>query len=232
MGMGFKHRYYLCKSEASDNFVTGQLNKTKLQDALNNGTLNPFGESSDPNIWNSLSVKGKYNEATLESTTADFSISRPIFTLPAGEVGFALGGSFTNQDWKQHINADLVRQAPSSGTDPSKPDNSGDRDITSAFAELQIPITKTIEAQLAARYDDYSDFGDTFNPKFAIRWEPLKQLMFRTSYSTGFRAPSLYEINAAQSKTYTGAKYNDPLYCPGGEVVEGKNKMTFVILNL
>ncbi|MFX8785970.1 TonB-dependent receptor, partial [Acinetobacter baumannii] len=92
-------------------------------------------------------------------------------------------------------------------------DNSGDRDITSAFAELQIPITKTIEAQLAARYDDYSDFGDTFNPKFAIRWEPLKQLMFRTSYSTGFRAPSLYEINAAQSKTYTGAKYNDPLYC-------------------
>ena len=78
MGMGFKHRYYLCKSEASDNFVTGQLNKTKLQDALNNGTLNPFGESSDPNIWNSLSVKGKYNEATLESTTADFSISRPI----------------------------------------------------------------------------------------------------------------------------------------------------------
>ncbi|MFH4095040.1 hypothetical protein WAI78_22565, partial [Acinetobacter baumannii] len=31
------------KSEASDNFVTGQLNKTKLQDALNNGTLNPFG---------------------------------------------------------------------------------------------------------------------------------------------------------------------------------------------
>ncbi len=86
------------KSEASDNFVTGQLNKTKLQDALNNGTLNPFGESSDPNIWNNLSVKGKYNEATLESTTADFSISRPIFTLPAGEVGFALGGSFTNQD--------------------------------------------------------------------------------------------------------------------------------------
>ncbi|HDK8947097.1 TonB-dependent receptor [Acinetobacter baumannii] len=215
------------KSEASDNFVTGQLNKTKLQDALNNGTLNPFGESSDPNIWNNLSVKGKYNEATLESTTADFSISRPIFTLPAGEVGFALGGSFTNQDWKQHINADLVRQAPSSGTDPSKPDNSGDRDITSAFAELQIPITKTIEAQLAARYDDYSDFGDTFNPKFAIRWEPLKQLMFRTSYSTGFRAPSLYEINAAQSKTYTGAKYNDPLYCPGGVVVEGKNKNDF-----
>ncbi len=44
----------------------------------------------------------------------------------------------------------------------------------------------------------------------------LKQLMFRSTYSTGFRAPSLYEINAPQSQTYTGAKYDDPVLCPGG----------------
>ncbi|WP_110973839.1 TonB-dependent receptor [Acinetobacter sp. WCHAc060042] len=202
--------------KASDSFVSGYLNRNKLQEGLDNGTINPFGASADANAWSSLEVSGTTNEATLDSTTFDFTISRPIFTLPAGDVGFAFGGSFTTQDWEATVNSDLVRLVPGSGIDPDKPVSKGDRDITAVFSELQIPITSTLEAQLAARYDDYSDFGDTFNPKVGLRWEPLKQLMFRSTYSTGFRAPSLYEINAPQSQTYTGAKYNDPVLCPNG----------------
>lgn len=92
--------------------------------------------------------------------------------------------------------SEVASQAPSTGVDPDEPTNKGKRDIKAVFTELHIPLHKTLEAQLAARYDDYSDFGDTFNPKFALRWEPIKQLMFRTSYSTGFRAPTLWEVNA------------------------------------
>lgn len=204
------------KGKAKDSFVSGYLNRSQLQEGLNNGTINPFGPSADSSVWSSLEVSGTTNDATLDSTTFDFTISRPIFTLPAGDVGFAFGGSFTTQDWEAKVNSDLVRLVPGSGIDPDKPISKGDRDITAVFSELQIPITSTLEAQLAARYDDYSDFGDTFNPKVGLRWEPLKQLMFRSTYSTGFRAPSLYEINAPQSQTYTGAKYDDPVLCPGG----------------
>jgi len=204
------------KGKAKDSFVSGYLNRSQLQEGLDNGTINPFGPSADSSVWNSLEVSGTTNDATLDSTTFDFTISRPIFTLPAGDVGFAFGGSFTTQDWEARVNSDLVRLVPGSGIDPDKPISKGDRDITAVFSELQIPITSTLEAQLAARYDDYSDFGDTFNPKVGLRWEPLKQLMFRSTYSTGFRAPSLYEINAQQSQTYTGAKYDDPVLCPGG----------------
>ena len=203
------------KGKAKDSFVSGYLNRSQLQEGLNNGTINPFGPSADSSVWSSLEVSGTTNDATLDSTTFDFTISRPIFTLPAGDVGFAFGGSFTTQDWEAKVNSDLVRLVPGSGIDPDKPISKGDRDITAVFSELQIPITSTLEAQLAARYDDYSDFGDTFNPKVGLRWEPLKQLMFRSTYSTGFRAPSLYEINAPQSQTYTGAKYDDPVLCPG-----------------
>lgn len=204
------------KGKAKDSFVSGYLNRSQLQEGLDNGTINPFGPSADSSVWSSLEVSGTTNDATLDSTTFDFTISRPIFTLPAGDVGFAFGGSFTTQDWEAKVNSDLVRLVPGSGIDPDKPISKGDRDITAVFSELQIPITSTLEAQLAARYDDYSDFGDTFNPKVGLRWEPLKQLMFRSTYSTGFRAPSLYEINAPQSQTYTGAKYDDPVLCPGG----------------
>jgi iron complex outermembrane receptor protein len=204
------------RSEATDGFAGGYLNKSKLQDALNNGTINPFGPSENQELWKSFEVKGDSNTGTLTATTFDFTISRPIYTLPAGDVGFAFGGSFSKQDWKANVNSELVRLVPGSGIDPDKPESKGKRDITAAFTELHVPITKTLEAQLAARYDDYSDFGDTFNPKIAFRWEPIQQLMFRTSYSTGFRAPSLYDINAPRSKTFTSARYNDPLLCPSG----------------
>lgn len=40
--------------------------------------------------------------------------------------------------------------------------------------------------------------------------------MFRTSYSTGFRAPTLWEVNAPNSITNTSAYYNDPVLCPNG----------------
>lgn len=207
------------KSEATDSFNSGYLNQSKVQAALNDGTLNPFGTSANPDIWKSFTVNGDTNQATLESTTADFTVSRPIYTLPAGDVGFAFGGSFSKQEWDQKINSEIVAQVPGSGIDPNKPISTGDRDITALFTEFQIPLLKNLELQLAARYDDYSDFGDTFNPKVALRWEPLKQLMFRTSYSTGFRAPSLYDINAPTSETYTGSKYNDPKLCPNGVAI-------------
>ena len=210
------------KSEATDSFTGGYLNRSKVQSALDDGTLNPFGDSANQDLWKSFSVTGDTNTATLDSTTADFTVSRPIYTLPAGEVGFAFGGSFTKQNWEKNVNAPVVSQVPSSGIDPSEPHTEGDRDIRALFTEFQIPILANLEAQLAARYDDYSDFGDTFNPKVALRWEPMKQLMFRTSYSTGFRAPSLYDMYSHQIETYTGSKYNDPVLCPGGTAIEPK----------
>lgn len=44
---------------------------------------------------------------------------------------------------------------------------------------------------VSGRYDHYSDFGDTFNPKFAGTWSPIEGLAIRGSYSTAFVAPSL-----------------------------------------
>ena len=203
------------KSTADDTLVSGYLSKNRLQSALDNGTLNPFGSSTDSNLWNSFNVKGDTSSASIDSTSVDLTVSRPIYTLPAGDVGFALGASFTKQDWEKKINAEVVRQVPSTGTDPDSPTSKGDRNNTAVFTEFSVPILKNLEAQIAARYDNFSDFGDTFNPKVALRWEPMKQLMFRTSYSTGFRAPSLYDINEPQTRTNTG-NFSDPKLCPDG----------------
>jgi iron complex outermembrane receptor protein len=210
-------------SSASDAVVSGYLNFDKTQEALNNGILNPFGPQSpkDANVWNQLGVEGKYLKANLDTTTVDFTASRPIFKLPAGDVAFAVGASYRYEDWTSKVVTDVARVAPSTGVDPDEPVNTGDRNIKSVFTEFHIPLHKTLEAQIAARYDDYNDFGDTFNPKFALRWEPIKQLMFRKTYSTGFRAPTHWEVNGQNSVTNTGGYYYDPVLCPGNVLKPG-----------
>src|SRR5690606_22551496 len=146
------------KSDATDSFVSGYLNRSRVQAALDNGTLNPFGPQApeDQGLWNTFDVKGDTNQASLDSTTIDFTVSRPIYTLPAGDVGFAFGGSFSKQDWEATVNSEIVAQVPGSGIDPNNPKSSGDRAISAVFTEFQVALLTNLELQLAARYDDYS----------------------------------------------------------------------------
>ena len=52
---------------------------------------------------------------------------------------------------------------------------------------------------VAVRYDHYSDFGGTTNPKFTLRWQPSKEILLRGSYGTGFLAPTLSDLFQPQS---------------------------------
>ena len=51
-----------------------------------------------------------------------------------------------------------------------------------------------VELSLAGRYENYSDFGNTFNPKVGLRWIPLQWLKLRTSWGTSFKAPKLLDL--------------------------------------
>ncbi|WP_281614272.1 TonB-dependent receptor [Flammeovirga sp. SubArs3] len=59
------------------------------------------------------------------------------------------------------------------------------------YLDLETDITEKWMVAVAGRYENYSDFGSTFNGKIATRYEVSKALAFRGSFSTGFRAPSL-----------------------------------------
>ena len=138
--------------------------------------------------------------------------------MAAGPLSAAFGvevrhdkSSFVATD----INAVLIN---SLGIDPDS-DTAGKRTAYAAYAELAIPVIKDLDFTIAARYDHYSDFGSTFNPKVGLRYQPIKQVLLRGSYATGFRAPTLYEINQPLSRTFTTDSYDDPLLCPGGNVV-------------
>ncbi len=52
-----------------------------------------------------------------------------------------------------------------------------DRTQYGAFAEFYVPLSDTLEVQLAGRFDDYDDFGSTFNPKLGLTYRPIDELV-------------------------------------------------------
>lgn len=60
-----------------------------------------------------------------------------------------------------------------------------------AYVDLEMEVTEKLRLNTAGRFENYSDFGSTVNGKFAARYQPQEELVFRGAISTGFRAPNL-----------------------------------------
>jgi outer membrane receptor protein involved in Fe transport len=91
------------------------------------------------------------------------------------------------------------------GVSPT-PDTRGSRTVGAAFLEFSvplispehnIPLVRGLELQLAGRFEDYSDFGDVAKPRVALAWDVVEGLRLRGSWSEGFRAPNLEQVNAS-----------------------------------
>lgn len=78
-------------------------------------------------------------------------------------------------------------------------DFAGEQDLYALFAEFLVPLGDTLEVTLAARYEDYGDGLNSFDPKISALWRPMDNLSFRGSFSTAFRAPSLFNSVGQQT---------------------------------
>jgi iron complex outermembrane receptor protein len=79
---------------------------------------------------------------------------------------------------------------------PGIPANSAtnvNRHSGAAYAEIDTDPVEGLTTTLAGRFEHFSDFGNTWNGKFAARYEPVKGYAVRGSISNGFRAPSLQQ---------------------------------------
>jgi len=148
---------------------------------------------SDPaTAFNPFSSTGNNNPATINTflgglqvdtdyTIDEYGVSAdgPLFEVPAGTVSIAVGAARQDINWK-----DLA---------PFQTDT--DRTVDSVFGEVFIPVMggdrPELNLSLAVRYDDYSDVGDTLNPKLGITFSPSDSLTLRGSYGKSFRAPTL-----------------------------------------
>ncbi|UYZ63547.1 TonB-dependent receptor [Hymenobacter weizhouensis] len=70
-----------------------------------------------------------------------------------------------------------------------------ERDNVAAYLDAELNVTQRWMLAAALRYEHYSDFGSTLNYKAATRYNLTEFLTLRGTFNTGFRAPSLAQIN-------------------------------------
>jgi iron complex outermembrane receptor protein len=199
----------------------GYVDDDIIQQGIWNGSINPFGAQTPAgeSAIEAAQVNAPTQVGKATVDFIDFRVSRDLTQLPAGPLTAAFGVEHRRE--KSAFEAtDVTGRLSSLGIDPDS-DTSGSRKVSAVFAELNFPLMKALEVNVAARYDKYNDFGSTFNPKVSLRYQPVREVVLRASANTGFRAPTLYEIYQPASLTFTTDNYDDPLLCPGGNPVPG-----------
>ncbi|MBL4838308.1 MAG: TonB-dependent receptor [Kordiimonadaceae bacterium] len=178
-----------------------------------NGCLffNPFSTSYTTSP-NSQEVQDYISGAFFEKTTSkltvvDAVVSGSLIELGAGPIEVAIGAQYRDEFWSRDGN-DLVN-ADAFAFLIGSPDFDGERSVKALFAETLIPISSKINLSAAVRYEDYGGkIGETLDPKITLLYRPPGNITVRGSYSTSFRAPSVYQISGVNTSLN---QVSDPL---------------------
>ncbi|WP_028765534.1 TonB-dependent receptor [Shewanella colwelliana] len=161
---------------------------------------------------------------TLTQDSATFhqynaGIGFDAFELPGGTVAHYFGMEYFEQDF-----ASVYDAQSEAGLVGGSAGNSagGDRQVWAAFYEAALPIIDSVEVNVAARFDDYSDFGTNVAPKVSVRWQALENIVVRASYSEAFRAPALDQLYAAT--TFSADTGTDYPYCKSNNISDCSSK--------
>lgn len=155
-------------------------------------------------------------EATSELKFIDTKASTELFQMRGGAAGLALGGEFRNEELRDRPDT-IATSGQVLGQGITATD--AKRDNYAFYGELSLPITRIIEAQIAGRYDHYSDYGSSTTPKVGVKVKPTNSLLLRANWGKGFRAPTLPEISPSVATFFV--QVNDPVTGASGVQISG-----------
>jgi len=174
------------------------------------------GALSDPALQNFLFPV--FTDTGLTRTTSyTANVSGGLFDLPAGEVGLAVGVEHRKEQGRFVPDA-FAQSGQSTGLGATTTE--GSYSLDEIYMELNVPIladapfAKELTINVAGRYSDYSNFGDTTNGKFGFTWRPIDELLVRGTYAEGFRAPTIDNLYGGIGTSFEN--YTDP--CGTGAV--------------
>jgi outer membrane receptor protein involved in Fe transport len=174
------------------------------------GGYNPF--SPDPLILNpqkrgcydflnrALQERSTYSQQIVEGT-----IEGGLFALPAGDLRFAVGGSYRRNAYTfdpddQKVNRTIFPDQATGAAD-------GAINVKEVFGELLVPVVrdvfaiKELTANLAYRYSDYSTVGGVHTYKATGDWNVFGGFRVRGGYQRAVRAPNLNELYAPPERS-------------------------------
>jgi len=171
----------------------------------------PLTTSNALDVWNAgaanrtspLVTNALYTNNTQNNNYNTFNQFRvvaqgEVFNIPAGPVRLAVGGEHLWQEEQQKL----------SGANNTGPTTTGsgyrvfnyDRKVVSAFAEVAVPLVSPewkipalnkLDLSVSVRYDDFSDVGNTTNPRYGINWNVTEGFRLRGNWAKSFVAPPI-----------------------------------------
>jgi iron complex outermembrane recepter protein len=219
----------LSTNKATDTNLSGWVSYGALINGMRSGAYNPFqasgGGAAGRAFMDSIRLDGAARFAKGTSQSLDAKLTRALTRLDGGDLQLALGAELRREKTSFSSSAvlktnDVTGDRSSSGA--LLADTNNERDVKGVFAELVAPLTRQWEAQFALRHDRYDGVFDantgrtspdlsTTNPKIGLSWRPSSSLLARTSYGTGFRAPSISEMFRPLRAGVTASFVRDPV---------------------
>ncbi|MFD1787880.1 TonB-dependent receptor [Sphingomonas floccifaciens] len=189
------------ESEEVDNRRQNGANAAALAAALRDTNpataLNVFGGTNNPATYarlidNLFVITGR-TRLDVFNAQADGT----LFAIPGGNVRLAVGG-------EHRVEYTFTDLQTGTSAAPVAVGSAGERNVDAVFGELFVPIVGATNASpgleqlslsAALRYEKYSDFGSTTNPKIGITYKPFRGLSLKGTYGTSFRAPTFTEVS-------------------------------------
>jgi iron complex outermembrane receptor protein len=184
--------------------------------------FNPFGDFRVPIPANDASIEfarvhPKDTDVSKLATLDATIYTTDLFTLPAGGIGFALGGQFRRESLNE--DPDRLNIIGDTAGNSAIAAARGGRKSYAIFVETSIPIFSeknaiggfhALDLTAAGRYEEFRNNNTSVAvPKIGVRWQPLDDsLTLRATWGKGFREPSLEELYSGTISDIRGS--HDP----------------------
>lgn len=129
-------------------------------------------------------------------TSADFLVTGEVGELAGGPIGIAGGIAYRRESMER--DSDVLANQGLLAAVGTFNDWSGTQTVQSVFAEAALPVTDSVNLQVAVRNEEYQNGLSETTPKIAVNWTASDDLTLRASYGTSFRGPSIVHSQASQ----------------------------------
>ena len=176
-------------------FIGNSLNAAVLTAAATAGTFDPVNLANPSNAATLATARDwfTYGRGTHHMTNARAILDGPLFDLPAGPIRAAIGVEYL----KEKYAGNTASGGASAAQIAALVDRTAQRSTKSVFGELNIPLLgegsgiHDLSIAASGRYDHYSDFGGTFNPKIGVNFAPVEWAKLRGNWGKAFQAPGV-----------------------------------------
>lgn len=170
------------------------------------GGLNIFGPQSNSACVNYIRRNTLQNSSSAQKVI-EGTIQGSLFTLPAGDVRFAVGADYRSDSFSFTPDAALQSGDVVSFSSGEIPPIIGEINAKEAYGELSIPLLsslpliKKMTVGLGYRFSDYNQAGSVHSYRADGNWEVFDALRLRGGYSRSIRSPSIAELFSPTSQT-------------------------------